>query len=952
MPEVIAGVYEITDKIGAGGAGVVYLGRHLRLGKKIVLKADKRTLATKPEVLRREVDALKVLSHTYIPQVYDFVAEGGTVYTVMDYIEGESLDKPLKRGERFSQAQVIDWACQLLEALCYLHSRPPYGILHGDIKPANIMVTPQNDIRLIDFNIALALGEEGTVRAGYSRGYASPEHYGLDYTIHPNAPIDTQASGYATEIVSDSQKPTDSTGSTSRKRGGLLDVRSDIYSLGATLYHLLTGIRPNQDAKEVTAIADRNVSPAVAAIIAKAMRPNPDERYQSAAEMLAAFENLHHDDPRSRRLRRTTAFTIAALFTLFLAGAFLTFTGQRQIAAIERNQARVERSIRALRAGDVSSAVNLAAEALTLKRGLFDPPNSAEAQKALTDALGVYDLESGFEAYQTFNLPSEPLKVLLSPNGSRLAAIYAWQMAVYDLDTLERLAVLNVEESALSDMVFLDENRVVYAGEGAVRAYDLAEQRELWSGEAGTKIVRSADGRRIASVYKDEQIARVYDAENGEVLKTVSFEGKHQWVAANDRYADPGDNLLALNTDGSLLAASFEDGSLTIFYLEDEEGGNLEVLDSTDFFHFEGGFYNRYFAFSAYTGAEGGYAVFEVIDTVNLRQTVLFDLAGPAGVQSDERGILLSYYNSLLRIDPETGAQTEVAYTEKDIAAFHCDSDYVITSEQVDERGSRFSFFDRGAGLMEQTEMDGSCDFVALSGKYALAASRNTPTLRLLRLEDHADARVFSYDPAYVHDEARLSADGETVMLFRYDTFRIYNIDGSLITQEAIPDAREVYDQQYRRDGDASWLEVTYNDGFIRDYSAQDASVLDERQGEAPDLTLYEEFLTDHLRITRTLHDAPVAYDRESGKLIRELEQDDTLAYVDQAGDYVITWYLTAQGDWYGLLLDGSCQTLARLPHLCDVIGERVIFDYSSGELKGSPIYSLEELLSLAETYA
>ena len=182
MSQIIADSYEILQQIGSGGGGVVYLGRHLRLGKLVVLKADRRDLTARPEVLRREVDALKNLSHTYIPQVYDFVAENGVVYTVMDYIEGESLDKPLKRGERFSQAQVIKWACQLLEALCYLHSRPPHGILHSDIKPSNLMLTPQGDIRLIDFNIALALGEEGAVRVGFSRGYASPEHYGIDYS--------------------------------------------------------------------------------------------------------------------------------------------------------------------------------------------------------------------------------------------------------------------------------------------------------------------------------------------------------------------------------------------------------------------------------------------------------------------------------------------------------------------------------------------------------------------------------------------------------------------------------------------------------------------------------------------------------------------------------------------------------------------------------------------------
>ena len=157
MQQVIAGIYEIQQRIGSGGGGIVYLGRHLRLRKQVVLKADRRTLRAKPEALRREVDMLKGLSHRYIPQVYDFVQEDGVTYTVMDYIEGMSFDKILKEGKKLSQPDVIRWACQLLEALSYLHSRPPHGILHGDIKPANIMLRPDGDICLIDYNIALAL---------------------------------------------------------------------------------------------------------------------------------------------------------------------------------------------------------------------------------------------------------------------------------------------------------------------------------------------------------------------------------------------------------------------------------------------------------------------------------------------------------------------------------------------------------------------------------------------------------------------------------------------------------------------------------------------------------------------------------------------------------------------------------------------------------------------------
>ena len=91
MSKIIASTYEIIKKIGYGGGGNVYLANHLRLGKKVVLKADKRKITAPPELLRREVDILKELSHSYIPQVYDFFVEEETVYTVMAYVEGESL---------------------------------------------------------------------------------------------------------------------------------------------------------------------------------------------------------------------------------------------------------------------------------------------------------------------------------------------------------------------------------------------------------------------------------------------------------------------------------------------------------------------------------------------------------------------------------------------------------------------------------------------------------------------------------------------------------------------------------------------------------------------------------------------------------------------------------------------------------------------------------------------
>lgn len=231
-----------------------------------------------------------------------------------------------------------------------------------------------------------------------------------------------------------------------------------------------------------------------------------------------------------------------------------------------------------------------------------------------------------------------------------------------------------------------------------------------------------------------------------------------------------------------------------------------------------------------------------------------------------------------------------------------------------------------------------------------MTASRDRQSVELLRLENHPEAQLATYDPDYSHNEARLSADGATVMLFRYDAFRVCGLDGSVVADVEIPDAEQVYDQQFRREGQESWLEVIYNDGTVRCYSAADGTLLSEEQGAEPDRTLYEEFFTDHLKITSPLHALPAAYDRETGELVRELESDAYLTYVTQVGDCVVTEYISAQGQRYGLLLDGQCRTLADLPELCDILADgTLVFDDMRGNLRQSRIYSLQELLALAQ---
>lgn len=969
MSQIIAGLYEIGQEIGAGGGGTVYLGTHLHLGKQIVLKADKRKLSAGRDVLRQEVDILKNLGHTYIPQVYDFVEEDGVVYTVMDYIKGESLDKPLKQGKRFPQAQIVEWAKELLEALCYLHSRPPYGILHGDIKPANIMVTPENDIRLIDFNIALALGEEGAVRVGFSRGYASPEHYGLDYsaTEETQAVKEPALPEEKTEITGEASSTPRSTHergssripSSGEKKRVLLDVRSDIYSLGATLYHLLTGVRPAYDAKEVQPIpASAGVSPAVAAIIRKSMMPDPGQRYQTAADMLFDFEHLHENDPRTIRHKQRTRTAAVSLAALFLVGGLSTFIGLRQMQraaeeakilaeqAEEAERAAKEEERRtkealaavtsaedALRSGDIPAALDSSKAALA-----YDNPYTAQAQRALTQALGVYNLSDGVQAHRTIPLSSAALKAVLSPNGTRVAVIISGTLVVYNTESGESLVSLDAEPSALSDVVFADENHLFFAGKEGLQAYDLAQQQVLWTGSLATGISLSADGTTIATVYKDDSQAVIYDAATGDVRQVVPFRNHTQAVVPNDVFTDPENDLFALNGDGTRLAVSFSDGALWLFDLQNSEN-ILFVFNESDFIHFEGGFHGDYLAFTARNEEQ---SIFAVIDAVQNIQTGGFTSKEPYYVHANENGIYIGSENVLIQIDPVSGQQTNVAHTDADITKYALSDNYCL----VATKDNMLYIFNNTAKEIDRYEVP--TGLLSISGDYAVTANLFEPVLRIWKVERHPDVQLFRYDVEYRHDEARISSDGQTAMLFRYDQFRLYDKAGTVLADVEIPDAEDVYDQQFRRDGDECWLEVLYNSGLRRCYSATDGSFISEEMGDTPDGTAYDEYFTDNWRITSPLHGAPEVYDRASGKQLFTLESEDYLTYVTQVRNYVITEYITDRKNRYGLLLNEDGQTLAELPGLCDILPDgTLIFDDTLGNLRQSRIYSTQELMAL-----
>lgn len=303
---ILGETYQIVGEIGSGGGGVVYKAKHLRLQTDVVVKQIRDEVREKIQS-RQEADVLKRLKHPYLPRVYDFIETPEAVYTVMDFIPGMSLDKALVQYGKFSQKQVLQWAEELGEALAYLHGQKP-PIIHSDIKPANIILTPEGHICLIDFNISIVIDSAMKATLGISKGYSSPEQY------RDVREIQTHYLTGNLEQVSIT-----------------IDRRSDVYSLGCVLYHLLAGFPPSPNFNErMSAREIAGVSEGFALIINKMIEYAPDDRYQTGQEYLEAVRSCYKLDARYVSHKRKEKALFVTSLVLFFVGSMLIGVGFRQ----------------------------------------------------------------------------------------------------------------------------------------------------------------------------------------------------------------------------------------------------------------------------------------------------------------------------------------------------------------------------------------------------------------------------------------------------------------------------------------------------------------------------------------------------------------------------------------------------------------------------------------------
>lgn len=356
---VLVNTYEIIDVIGSGGGGVTYKARHLRLNTDVVVKKIKEDIVDKVNI-RAEADILKRLKHAYLPMVYDFIEAEDGVYTVIDYIPGDNLEDAVKKHGPYDQNTVLKWANQLGEALAYLHSQKP-AIIHSDIKPANIMLTKDGNICLIDFNISLALGESMESAVGVSPGFSPPEqfkninsyvnmvmrHTGSCsiYNSLKNANASNRTAKQNTAYEATEILDRNTVGARGEQKNTLLltpmqteyvsqmgrgiDAKSDVYSLGMTLVYLLTGVRSSLDFDQRVTIDDTRtiLLEGFGAIIKKMINYNPDNRYRDGVEFLNALHNIHKYDSRYKVVHRVQNIMQIISLCVFTMGVIMIAWG-------------------------------------------------------------------------------------------------------------------------------------------------------------------------------------------------------------------------------------------------------------------------------------------------------------------------------------------------------------------------------------------------------------------------------------------------------------------------------------------------------------------------------------------------------------------------------------------------------------------------------------------------
>ena len=337
--------YEIKSLIGKGGMSAVYLAEHKRLHTRWAVKEVYKQQSARFDFLA-ESNILKRLQHPMLPRIVDIFEDPERIFIVEDFVEGITLEDLLRRQKRVDEAQGLQWFRDLCGVLRYLHSQQPHPIIYRDMKPSNVMLQPDGSLKLIDFGIAREYKQDSSADTTYigTKGYAAPEQFGKAQT----------------------------------------DARTDIYALGVTMYHLLTGKSPYEPPYQFVPVRQLvpELSHGIEYILNKCVQPEPSDRYQSVDELLDDLDHIYKFDKAWKKVQAAKRNRVVLIAVMLAASVGLMVTGRNMMA---REKADAYTALLEQASGLYTSDLAGAEAALDQARALF--PDRVEADRQQTYAL-------------------------------------------------------------------------------------------------------------------------------------------------------------------------------------------------------------------------------------------------------------------------------------------------------------------------------------------------------------------------------------------------------------------------------------------------------------------------------------------------------------------------------------------------------------------------------------
>ncbi len=309
--------FEEIRPLGAdGGMSRLFRARKISLGMDVVIKRMQIDHSD-PASVKREAKVMTGLRHQFLPRILDFKSDSqGGCYTIMELIPGCTLRQYVQQKGALSQKQTLFWMRQITQALEYMHGHRP-AIIHSDIKPENIMITPEGDICLIDFNASLEMRDDPVHAVGATLCYAAPEQYNIPLSDFGDPSAMTEELRTVYTIATHAQDK------------GPLTPRTDLYALGAVSYFMLTGYDPRPWCEQPIPLERFAIqlSEPLRQVIERCMQTDPGLRFSSAKELMRALENLARMDQKYKKFKKSCRLTALGIGAGVILSAFCCVWG-------------------------------------------------------------------------------------------------------------------------------------------------------------------------------------------------------------------------------------------------------------------------------------------------------------------------------------------------------------------------------------------------------------------------------------------------------------------------------------------------------------------------------------------------------------------------------------------------------------------------------------------------